>query len=116
MSACVSGQLPRAGQNRSARGTPLLSNGRSGRRTIIPASEIRTKTLYLPPRERAARSRYGRFLEAWHLLGGGRNGRLTILASAENDLMLEMIRAKVVELSEGASRLEQRGLVHIGDT
>ncbi len=66
---------------------------------IIPASEIRTKTLYLPPRERAGRSRYGRFLEAWHLLGAAENGRLTILASAENDLVLEMIRAKVVELS-----------------
>lgn len=64
---------------------------------IIPVSELRTKTLYLPTRERAARSKYGRFLEAWHLLGVREQG-LTIYASTENDLLLTLIKAKLAEV------------------
>jgi PD-(D/E)XK endonuclease len=63
---------------------------------IIPVSELRTKTLYLPPRERAPRSRYGRFLEAWPLLGVDGSG-LTIQASVESDVLLALIKAKVAE-------------------
>ncbi len=60
---------------------------------IIPVSEIRSKTLFLPPKERAKSNRYGRYLEAWELLGEGSG--LTIFASAESDLVLEMIKAKI---------------------
>jgi hypothetical protein len=49
---------------------------------IIPAAEIRGKTLFLPPKKRAARSRYGKYREAWHLLGAVENG-LSIEACAE---------------------------------
>jgi len=49
---------------------------------IIPVAEIGTKTLYLPPNERAARSKYAKYREAWKLLGAV-NGGLTIHASAE---------------------------------
>lgn len=63
---------------------------------IIPVGELRTKTLYLPPRERAEQSRYGRFLEAWELLGADGSG-LTIHASVESDLLLALIKAKVAE-------------------
>jgi hypothetical protein len=49
---------------------------------IIPVAEIRTTTLYLPPKERAARSKYGKYCEAWKLLGAV-NGGLTIHACAE---------------------------------
>ncbi len=64
---------------------------------LIPVSELRTKTLYLPPRQRAATSKYGRFLEAWELLGAGEGGRLTIHASAENELLLTLIKTKLAE-------------------
>jgi hypothetical protein len=63
---------------------------------IIPVSDIRTKTLYLPPRDRAKRSRYGRYLEAWRSLGAD-GSRLTIQASVESDLLLALIKAKVAE-------------------
>jgi len=63
---------------------------------VIPVSEIRTKTLYLPPRERASRSKYGKYLEAWEQLGV-EQGKLTIFASAEKDLMVEWIKGKVRE-------------------
>ena len=69
---------------------------------LIPASEIRGKTLYLPPRNRADRSKYGRFLEAWDLLGAGESGRLTIHASAENDLVLTLIKAKLAQVCGGS--------------
>jgi hypothetical protein len=65
---------------------------------LIPVSDLRTTTLYLPPRERAKRSKYGRFLEAWHLLGVVESRRLTIHASAESDLVLALIKAKLAEV------------------
>ena len=49
---------------------------------LIPATEIRTTTLYLPRKERTARSRYGKYLEAWELLGAEEGG-LTLQACAE---------------------------------
>ncbi len=63
---------------------------------LIPASKIRTKTLYLPPGDRAASSKYGRYLEAWDLLGVRQKG-LTIHASAESDFLLAVIKAKLAE-------------------
>ncbi len=63
---------------------------------IIPASGLPTKALYLPRREKAERSRYGQFLEAWHLLGADGTG-LTIHASVENDVLLALLKAKVAE-------------------
>jgi hypothetical protein len=65
------------------------------------ATRLRTTTLYLPPRERAARSKYGRFLEAWDLLGVKTQG-LTIHASAENDFVLTLIKAKLAEVCGAA--------------
>lgn len=47
---------------------------------IIPASDIRSKSLFLPLKKRAARSRYGKYREAWHLLG---EGGLSLEACAE---------------------------------
>ncbi len=49
---------------------------------LIPACEIRTKTLYLPPKARAKKSKYRKYLEAWHLLGVKEQG-LTIHAAAD---------------------------------
>jgi hypothetical protein len=49
---------------------------------LIPVSELQTTTLYLPPRARASSSKYGRFLEAWDLLGVKSQG-LTIHACVE---------------------------------
>ena len=63
---------------------------------IIPISELQTKTLYLPPRQRAKASKYGRFMEAWDLLGAGEG--LTIHAAAENELVLELIKWKVAQV------------------
>ena len=63
---------------------------------LIPVSDLRSKTLYLPPRERAQQSKYGRFLEAWHLLGVNAE-RLTIHASAESDLLIDFIKNKLAE-------------------
>jgi hypothetical protein len=64
---------------------------------LIPVSELRTKTLYLPPPERAKASKYGRFLEAWELLGAGDASRLTIHAAAESDLVLALIKWKIAK-------------------
>jgi hypothetical protein len=64
---------------------------------LIPVSELRTKTLPLPPRERAKVSKYGRFLEAWELLGAGDASRLTIHAAAESDLVLTLIKWKIAK-------------------
>ncbi len=50
----------------------------------------------MPRREKAERSRYGQFLEAWHLLGADGTG-LTIHASVENDVLLALLKAKVAE-------------------
>lgn len=63
---------------------------------IIPASEIRTKSMHLPPRDQPERNRYGQFLEAWHLLGVKTQG-LTIHASTESDLVLALIKFKLAE-------------------
>lgn len=63
---------------------------------LIPISEIRTRTLYLPPRNRASRSKYGRFLEAWNLLGVTTQGP-TIHAAAENDLFITLIKRRIAE-------------------
>jgi len=63
---------------------------------IIPTSDLPTKVMYLPPRKRAERSRYGSFLEAWPLLGAD-GSKLTIQASVESDLLLALIKAKVTE-------------------
>ncbi len=49
---------------------------------IIPASEIRTTTLFLPTKERVERSRYGRYWEAWERLGAEGVG-LSIEACAD---------------------------------
>jgi hypothetical protein len=62
---------------------------------IIPAKAIPGKMLYLPPRDYIKPNRLRQFREAWHLLGVDERG-LTIYASAENDLLLEMIRAKLL--------------------
>jgi hypothetical protein len=67
---------------------------------LIPAKDLKTKTLYLPPRERAKSSRYGKYLEAWELLGTVESGRLTIHASAEEDLLLALIKTKLAEAVE----------------
>lgn len=49
---------------------------------IIPASNLRKKTLYLPTRELAKPSSYDKYREAWHLLGAVERG-LSIEACAE---------------------------------
>jgi len=49
---------------------------------IIPVAEIRTTSLYLPPKARVAKSRYGKYHEAWDLLGATGEG-LTIQACAD---------------------------------
>ena len=36
---------------------------------LVRVSALHTTTLYLPPPSRAQRSRYGPYLEAWHLFG-----------------------------------------------
>jgi hypothetical protein len=72
---------------------------------LIPVSDIRGKTLYLPPRNRAKSSKYGRFLEAWDLLGAGDGSRLTIHASAERDLVMALIKAKLAQLCWRATHL-----------
>ena len=65
---------------------------------LIPVSELRTTTLYLPPKQRAKRSKYGRFLEAWDLLGV-KTDRLTIFAAAaETDVVMALIKAKIAQL------------------
>ena len=58
---------------------------------LIPVSEIRTRSLYLPPRKRAAESKYGKYLEAWEQLGVERE-RLTIFAAAESSLLIEILK------------------------
>jgi len=68
---------------------------------LIPVSEIRGITLYLPPRKRANVSKYGKYLEAWHLVGVKSQG-LTIQAASENALVLALIKAKIVQLSWGS--------------
>ncbi len=68
---------------------------------LIPAEKIRTTSLYLPTRARAQRSRYGRYLEAWELLGAEKVDRLTIQASAENDLLVELLKLKIGDLRIG---------------
>jgi hypothetical protein len=60
---------------------------------IIPVGELRGMSLYLPPKERVGRSRYGRFHEAWGLLGADGKG-LTIQACAD-------VLAELEELARG---------------
>jgi PD-(D/E)XK endonuclease len=64
---------------------------------VIPVSEIRTKTLYLPPRARASKSKYGKYLEAWHLLGAREEG-LTLFASEEQGLLVELLKKMIQAL------------------
>ncbi len=49
---------------------------------IIPVTELTATAIHLPGRESLAASRWGRFFEAWHLLGAGQPG-LTIQAAAD---------------------------------
>jgi hypothetical protein len=74
---------------------------------IIPAERIRTTSLYLPTRARAERSRYGQYLDAWHLLGAEEVSTLTIQAAAESELLLEFLKARI----QRANRQEAPGKV-----
>ena len=66
---------------------------------LIPVSAIGTKTLYLPTRARAKRSKYGKFLEAWEQLGVDRE-RLTIHAAEDESAQrIETIKRKIRLLS-----------------
>ena len=62
---------------------------------IIPASEIKSKTLFLPPKKRAGRGRYGKYLEAWHLLGAVEGG-LSIEVCAEALRAVEQVAREAV--------------------
>ena len=62
---------------------------------LIPVSAIQTKTLYLPTRARAKRSKYGKYLEAWEQLGLNRE-RLTIYAAEDQTgLVIELIKRRL---------------------
>lgn len=62
---------------------------------LIPVSELRTSTLYLPPKKRASKSKYGRFLEKWELLGVDQE-RVTIHAAEDRtELVIELIKRRL---------------------
>jgi len=61
---------------------------------LIPVRDLRTKTLYLPTKARAARSKYGRYLEAWEQLGVDDNN-LTIHASAVDEELVAFLKAVI---------------------
>ncbi len=63
---------------------------------IVPVRELRSKTLYLPPRSRAKRSKYGKYMDAWEQLGVDRK-RLTIFAAEDKwEMLVGWIRKKVL--------------------
>ena len=64
---------------------------------IVPVAQLKSMTLYLPSKERVQRSKYGRFHEAWDLLGADGSG-LTIQACAE---VLEEVEQMARERAAG---------------
>lgn len=62
---------------------------------IISVKELETKRLYLPTRESARRSKYGKYLDAWEQLGVDPK-RLTIFASEDKwGMVVEWIKKKL---------------------
>lgn len=62
---------------------------------IVPVRELRTKTLYLPPKARAKRSKYGKYMDAWEELGVDRR-KLTIFAAEDKwGKLVEWLKRRV---------------------